>query len=105
MLVQLVKNTTDRMKLGAEEERRGIPAMLKYRFEVLPFHLSQVPRDPRFDNLSGEYSPEVFEKTYRFLNDIRKEEKEVMEQPRLPFMLLATTSTRKGMPVGIIRIF
>ena len=36
-------------------------------------------RDPRFDDLSGEYKPEIFEKTYRFINDIRSSEKEVCE--------------------------
>lgn len=35
-----------------------------------------VRRDPRFDDLSGEYKPEIFEKTYRFINDIRSSEKE-----------------------------
>uniref|UniRef100_A0A3Q0SY28 rRNA biogenesis protein RRP36 n=1 Tax=Amphilophus citrinellus TaxID=61819 RepID=A0A3Q0SY28_AMPCI len=33
-------------------------------------------RDPRFDDLSGEYKPEIFEKTYKFINDIRHREKE-----------------------------
>ncbi|XP_062980008.1 ribosomal RNA processing protein 36 homolog [Elgaria multicarinata webbii] len=40
----------------------------------------KVPRDPRFDDLSGEYKPEVFEKTYCFLNDLRKKEKEVVQK-------------------------
>ncbi|KAJ7341198.1 hypothetical protein JRQ81_005030 [Phrynocephalus forsythii] len=40
----------------------------------------KVPRDPRFDDLSGEYKPEVFEKTYGFLNDIRKKEKEMVQK-------------------------
>uniref|UniRef100_A0A3B4Y3J3 rRNA biogenesis protein RRP36 n=2 Tax=Seriola lalandi dorsalis TaxID=1841481 RepID=A0A3B4Y3J3_SERLL len=34
-------------------------------------------RDPRFDDLSGEYKPEIFEKTYKFINDIKHQEKEV----------------------------
>ncbi|XP_034721184.1 ribosomal RNA processing protein 36 homolog, partial [Etheostoma cragini] len=34
-------------------------------------------RDPRFDDLSGEYKPEIFEKTYKFINDIKVREKEV----------------------------
>lgn len=34
-----------------------------------------VRRDPRFDDLSGEYKPEIFDKTYRFINDIRSSEK------------------------------
>lgn len=37
----------------------------------------KVARDPRFDDLSGEYNPEVFDKTYQFLDDIRAREKEV----------------------------
>ncbi|KAL4639889.1 hypothetical protein GN956_G12470 [Arapaima gigas] len=32
-------------------------------------------RDPRFDDLSGEYKPEIFEKTYSFISDIKQKEK------------------------------
>ncbi|KAM3623120.1 uncharacterized protein V6R79_007261 [Siganus canaliculatus] len=37
-------------------------------------------RDPRFDDLSGEYKPEIFEKTYKFISDIRHREKEVVKK-------------------------
>ncbi|KAL3997028.1 hypothetical protein ACER0C_009684 [Sarotherodon galilaeus] len=37
-------------------------------------------RDPRFDDLSGEYKPEIFEKTYKFINDIRDKEKEIVQK-------------------------
>ncbi|XP_060882295.1 ribosomal RNA processing protein 36 homolog isoform X1 [Labrus mixtus] len=37
-------------------------------------------RDPRFDDLSGEYKPEIFEKTYRFINDIKQGEKEIIQK-------------------------
>ncbi|XP_040001115.1 ribosomal RNA processing protein 36 homolog [Xiphias gladius] len=37
-------------------------------------------RDPRFDDLSGEYKPEIFEKTYKFINDIKQKEKEVVQK-------------------------
>lgn len=37
----------------------------------------QMFRDPRFDDLSGEYKPEIFEKTYKFIDDIRSGEKKV----------------------------
>uniref|UniRef100_A0A6J0TZS8 rRNA biogenesis protein RRP36 n=1 Tax=Pogona vitticeps TaxID=103695 RepID=A0A6J0TZS8_9SAUR len=47
--------------------------------QVVPVK-KKVPRDPRFDDLSGEYKPEVFEKTYGFLNDIRKKEKEIVQK-------------------------
>ncbi|XP_020012839.1 ribosomal RNA processing protein 36 homolog [Castor canadensis] len=40
----------------------------------------KVARDPRFDDLSGEYNPEVFDKTYRFLDDIRAKEKQLVEK-------------------------
>lgn len=40
----------------------------------------KVHRDPRFDDLSGEYKPEIFEKTYGFINDIKKKEKEDIEK-------------------------
>ncbi|XP_066503580.1 ribosomal RNA processing protein 36 homolog isoform X2 [Hoplias malabaricus] len=31
-------------------------------------------RDPRFDDLSGEFRPETFKQTYKFIDDIRKQE-------------------------------
>ncbi|KPP78403.1 hypothetical protein Z043_102096 [Scleropages formosus] len=37
-------------------------------------------RDPRFDNLSGEFKPEIFEKTYSFLNDVKQKEKMVNQE-------------------------
>ncbi|XP_029352297.1 ribosomal RNA processing protein 36 homolog [Echeneis naucrates] len=37
-------------------------------------------RDPRFDNLSGEYKPEIFEKTYKFINDIKQREREIIQK-------------------------
>ncbi|KAM9313573.1 ribosomal RNA processing protein 36 homolog [Pholidichthys leucotaenia] len=52
----------------------------------VPFLRQVVPvrkptlRDPRFDDLSGEYKPEIFEKTYKFINDIKAKEKEVIQK-------------------------
>ncbi|KAE8600091.1 hypothetical protein XENTR_v10013064 [Xenopus tropicalis] len=40
----------------------------------------QMRRDPRFDDLSGEYKAEVFEKTYKFLGDIKKQEKDMVQK-------------------------
>nr|XP_042122522.1 ribosomal RNA processing protein 36 homolog isoform X2 [Peromyscus maniculatus bairdii] len=45
--------------------------------QVVPIS-KKVARDPRFDDLSGEYNPEIFDKTYQFLNDIRAKEKEML---------------------------
>ncbi|XP_025274611.3 kelch domain-containing protein 3 isoform X2 [Canis lupus baileyi] len=47
--------------------------------QVVPIS-KKVARDPRFDDLSGEYNPEVFDKTYEFLNDIRAKEKELVKK-------------------------
>ncbi|KAM4603565.1 ribosomal RNA processing protein 36 homolog [Polymixia lowei] len=52
----------------------------------VPFLRQVVPvkktilRDPRFDDLSGEYKPEIFDKTYKFINDIRQREKEIVKK-------------------------
>ncbi|MEQ2277953.1 hypothetical protein XENORESO_010269 [Xenotaenia resolanae] len=37
-------------------------------------------RDPRFDSLSGEYKPEIFEMTYKFINDLKHREKEIIKR-------------------------
>ncbi|CAO2607466.1 Ribosomal RNA processing protein 36 homolog [Lemmus lemmus] len=47
--------------------------------QVVPIS-KQVARDPRFDDLSGEYNPEIFDKTYQFLNDIRAKEKVLVKK-------------------------
>ncbi len=35
--------------------------------------------DPRFDTKFGEYQPDFFRKNYSFVNDIRKNEKDVSD--------------------------
>ncbi|KAM6940188.1 ribosomal RNA processing protein 36 homolog [Xenentodon cancila] len=47
--------------------------------QVVPIK-KQMLRDPRFDDLSGEYKPEIFEKTYKFINDIKQREKEIVQK-------------------------
>ncbi|KAI3352664.1 hypothetical protein L3Q82_020137 [Scortum barcoo] len=47
--------------------------------QVVPVRKATL-RDPRFDDLSGEYKPEIFEKTYKFINDIKQREKEVVQK-------------------------
>ncbi|XP_051939934.1 ribosomal RNA processing protein 36 homolog [Hippocampus zosterae] len=37
-------------------------------------------RDPRFDDLSGEYKAEIFDKTYSFIHDIRRREMQVIQK-------------------------
>ncbi|NXY80870.1 RRP36 protein, partial [Alcedo cyanopectus] len=47
--------------------------------QVVPIR-RKVHRDPRFDDLSGEYKPEIFMKTYSFLETIKKKEKEMVQK-------------------------
>ncbi|XP_068042104.1 ribosomal RNA processing protein 36 homolog isoform X2 [Anomalospiza imberbis] len=47
--------------------------------QVVPVR-KKVQRDPRFDDLSGEYKPEIFMKTYSFLDSIKKQEKEMVQK-------------------------
>ncbi|RMC07776.1 hypothetical protein DUI87_15245 [Hirundo rustica rustica] len=47
--------------------------------QVVPVR-KKVQRDPRFDDLSGEYKPEIFLKTYSFLDSIKKQEKEMVQK-------------------------
>ena len=37
-------------------------------------------RDPRFDDLSGDFREETFDKNYEFLSDIKEREKQVSSQ-------------------------
>lgn len=37
-------------------------------------------RDPRFDDLSGEFKPEVFRQTYKFINDVKQREAEMLKK-------------------------
>ncbi|KAJ8378827.1 hypothetical protein AAFF_G00233960 [Aldrovandia affinis] len=39
-----------------------------------------VLRDPRFDDLSGEYKPEIFEQTYGFIQDLKRKEMQVVQK-------------------------
>ncbi|CAL8329344.1 unnamed protein product [Merluccius merluccius] len=55
--------------------KRSVPFLR----EVVPVKKS-VRRDPRFDDLSGEYKPEIFEKTYSFIKDIKHTEKESVKK-------------------------
>ncbi|NWR62298.1 RRP36 protein, partial [Bucorvus abyssinicus] len=48
--------------------------------QVISVAKKVVHRDPRFDNLSGEYKPEIFMKTYSFLDSIKNQEKEMIQK-------------------------
>ncbi|XP_060104053.1 ribosomal RNA processing protein 36 homolog [Heteronotia binoei] len=77
------KNTTKLKRRQSSNKHSPLELSAKkpvpFLRQVVPVK-KKVPRDPRFDDLSGEYNPEVFEKTYAFLNDHRKKEKEMVQK-------------------------
>ncbi|XP_078060677.1 ribosomal RNA processing protein 36 homolog [Mustelus asterias] len=54
---------------------RPVPFLRK----VVPVR-KELMRDPRFDDLSGEFDPDIYNKTYSFLSEIRDKEKEVIRK-------------------------
>ncbi|XP_072516798.1 ribosomal RNA processing protein 36 homolog [Salminus brasiliensis] len=52
----------------------------------VPFLRKVVPvtktasRDPRFDDLSGEFRPDVFKQTYKFVSEIRQQETQMVKK-------------------------
>lgn len=51
--------------------QRGLAIDTQFRF------VRQVQRDPRFDDLSGQFNETIFNQTYGFLSGIKQREKEV----------------------------
>ena len=47
--------------------------------KVVDVHSRKI-RDPRFDDLSGNYNEEMFEKSYDFINDIKRQELEAVKK-------------------------
>ncbi|CAE1267252.1 RRP36 [Acanthosepion pharaonis] len=40
----------------------------------------KIIRDPRFDNLSGEYNEQFFQKAYSFIDDVKEKEKRILKK-------------------------
>ncbi|KAK7126716.1 hypothetical protein R3I94_018034 [Phoxinus phoxinus] len=40
----------------------------------------RISRDPRFDDLSGEFKPEIFNQTHKFINDLREKETQLVKK-------------------------
>ncbi|XP_078391086.1 ribosomal RNA processing protein 36 homolog [Cetorhinus maximus] len=75
---------------GAKGEKRKQPnknrpiemstkKRVPYLRKVVPVK-KRLVRDPRFDDLSGEYKPDIYDSTYSFLNDARDKEKQVIKK-------------------------
>lgn len=77
------KTQSPRQPVCVADKHRPLEMSAKVRVpflrQVVPISKT-VARDPRFDDLSGDYNPEVFDKTYQFLNDIRAKEKQLVKK-------------------------
>lgn len=55
--------------------KKPVPFLRK----VVPLK-KMVSRDPRFDDLSGEFRPDVFKQTYKFIGEIRHQEAQMVKK-------------------------
>ncbi|XP_051549061.1 ribosomal RNA processing protein 36 homolog [Myxocyprinus asiaticus] len=55
--------------------KKHVPFLRK----VIPVK-KRISRDPRFDDLSGEYKPEIFNQTYKFINNLREKETQIVRK-------------------------
>uniref|UniRef100_A0A8B9HER8 rRNA biogenesis protein RRP36 n=1 Tax=Astyanax mexicanus TaxID=7994 RepID=A0A8B9HER8_ASTMX len=71
------KQTAEPMKRLSKHRPEEMSAKKPVPFlrKVVPTK-KMVSRDPRFDDLSGEFRPDVFKQTYNFIGEIREKEAE-----------------------------
>ncbi|CAL1540961.1 unnamed protein product [Lymnaea stagnalis] len=61
-----------------KRENKNRPTELSARRPVPKTHFvakEKITRDPRFDDLSGEFNEHIFKKTYSFISDVKTKEK------------------------------
>ena len=72
------KPTLKRKNKNRPREMSSKRPVSKFK-QVIPV-TKKVSRDPRFDDLSGKFNENMFEKAYSFLDDIRSQEKEQVKK-------------------------
>ncbi|XP_049321878.1 ribosomal RNA processing protein 36 homolog [Astyanax mexicanus] len=74
------KQTAEPMKRLSKHRPEEMSAKKPVPFlrKVVPTK-KMVSRDPRFDDLSGEFRPDVFKQTYNFIGEIREKEAEMVK--------------------------
>ncbi|XP_016311895.1 ribosomal RNA processing protein 36 homolog [Sinocyclocheilus anshuiensis] len=72
---------TEPMKRLTKHRPQEISAKKHVPFlrKVVPVK-KRISRDPRFDDLSGEYKPGIFSQTYKFINGIREKETKIVRK-------------------------
>ncbi|XP_013415257.1 ribosomal RNA processing protein 36 homolog [Lingula anatina] len=72
------KKENGKKKFKRENKNRPMEMSAKKpvgRFREIVSVKKKINRDPRFDDLSGEYSQTIFHQTYSFLDDLKSREK------------------------------
>ncbi|KAA0712117.1 Ribosomal RNA processing protein 36 -like protein [Triplophysa tibetana] len=69
------KKRLNRYKPQEISSKKRVP----YIRRVVPVK-KNIARDPRFDDLSGEFKPEVFNNTYKFIGDLREQEMQMVSK-------------------------
>lgn len=81
------ENTVNKTKKSRdiEQKKKSEPIEISSKHQdfkarkVVDVHNRKI-RDPRFDALSGNYNEEMFEKSYDFINDIKRQELEAVKK-------------------------
>ncbi|GFN94505.1 ribosomal RNA processing protein 36 [Plakobranchus ocellatus] len=66
-----------------KRENKNRPSELSARRPVprnTPVAKTKINRDPRFDDLSGEYNEKIFKSSYGFLSDVKLKEKQKLKK-------------------------
>ncbi|KAF5297073.1 hypothetical protein FQA39_LY02653 [Lamprigera yunnana] len=74
------KNTKKQTKFKRENKNRPRERSSKIRFENAAGSSKVVARDPRFDPLCGTYKESTFRSNYKFIGEIKKEERAQLEK-------------------------
>lgn len=78
-------NKTKKKSRDIEQKKKSEPIEISSKHrdfkarKVVDVHNRKI-RDPRFDALSGNYNEEMFEKSYDFINDIKRQELEAVKK-------------------------
>lgn len=59
-------------EISSKRKRRGVPQIVEVKKRVI--------RDPRFDDLSGQFREEIFNRDYEFVSEIRDKEKKKVQK-------------------------
>jgi len=79
------RKTTNKVEEVKEKKKKSAPEEMtskrrNYKPRTVIEETKKKSRDPRFDSLSGELNTEIFQKAYSFVDDMKKEELEIVKK-------------------------